>query len=404
MRPDFQLAVVGGGIVGTLLTITFAEAGYKVLLIEKTDFHNRKVPSGRSFALSLSSCNYLQSLGFEKLLKEKGNPIKGVTITEGEAGKGSQGGILEFKPSEIGVDSFGCMIREVDLLAAIDERVRNEKLAKIIFKTEVQDVSTSLGSITLKSSEEDSFQTNLLAICDGKQESLRQNLAYTYVTKKYQQGAITCTVKHEKPNKGQAYQFFMPSGPIAFLPLSNHSVCVVWTNTLPEVNRISQMDDEDFLQELKPVFGTFLGELSLEGSRGSWPLEMSLAEEMIGNRFALLGDAARKIHPLAGQGLNLGLRDAAAFFEIVQTAKQRGEDIGFPVVLERYQRWRMFDSVAFATATDYFNWIYTRSFPGNQLFRQLGTGIISKITPLKTSLIKEAAGLSGDIPELMKKG
>ena len=161
MKPDFQLAVVGGGIVGTLLTITFAEAGYKVLLIEKTDFHNRKVPPGRSFALSLSSCNYLQALGFEKLLKEKGNPIKGVTITEGEAGKGSQGGILEFEPSEIGVDSFGCMIREVDLLAAIDERIKNEKLAKIISKTEVQDVSTSLGSITLKFSEGDSFQTDL---------------------------------------------------------------------------------------------------------------------------------------------------------------------------------------------------------------------------------------------------
>lgn len=402
MRSDFQLAVVGGGIVGTFLTISFAKAGFKVLLIEKEDFHNRRVLPGRAFALSLSSCNYLQALGFGKLLEEKSNPIRGVTVTEGEAGKGSKGGILTFEPSEIGVENFGCMIREVDLLSAIDEKVKSEKLVKIISKTEVVDALPKHGSITLKSSEEVSFQADLLAICDGKQENLRQNLAYKYVTKKYQQGAITCTIRHEKSNRGQAYQFFIPSGPIAFLPLSNHSVCIVWTNTMSEITRLRQLMDDDFLQELKPVFGTFLGEISLEGSRGSWPLEMSLAEEMVGNRYALLGDAARKIHPLAGQGLNLGFRDAAAFLEIVQTAKQRGEDIGFPAVLQRYQRWRQFDSFAFATATDFFNWIYTSSFPGNQLVRLLGTGIISKITPLKSVLIKEAAGLAGDIPKLMK--
>ncbi len=404
MKPDFELVVVGGGIVGSLLTISLAKAGFHVLLVEKGDISKRSLPSSRSFALSTSSCNYLQALGFEKTLQQHGNPIRGVIITEGEAGKGSRQGILELEPSEIGVNSFGCMIQEAKLLEAIGKSLKKEKLAKIISNTEVSNAVAGQSSLLLTTYEEKSIQTELLAICDGRQATLGNKLAYSYVGKKYQQGAITCTIRHEIPNEGKAYQFFMPSGPIAFLPLSNHTVCIVWTNTLPEINRLSQMENDDFLKELVPVFGTFLGKISLEGTRGSWPLEMSLAEEMVGNRFALLGDAARKIHPLAGQGLNLGCRDAAAFLEIIQTAKQRGEDIGFPIVLQRYQRWRRFDSTAFAVATDFFNWIYSNSFPGNQLVRQLGTGLISKISPLKTGLIKEAAGLSGDIPRLMRRG
>ncbi len=402
MKPEFEIVVVGGGLVGSLLTHSLSRAGFKVALIEKGDLQKRTFHTGRAFALSLASCNYLKALGFVDILEQYGNPIKGVIVTEGEAGKGSREGILEFMPSEIGEESFGCMIQEENLLEAVGERLKKNKAVRIFSKTAVEDAVLDDGSLIVNLSKGKSIPTELLAICDGSQTSLDSRLGYSHIKKNYRQGAITCTVRHEKSNEGLAYQFFMLTGPIAFLPLSDHSVCIVWTNTSKEVNRLNQLGDEHFLEELRPAFGTFLGDISLEGPRGSWPLELSMARKMVSARFALLGDAVRKIHPLAGQGLNLGLRDAAVFLEIVETAKYRGEDIGFPTVLERYQRWRMFDSVSFAAATDFFNWAYTSSIPGNQLVRQLGTGIISNITPLKGYLIREAAGLSGDIPELMK--
>ncbi len=402
MTPDYDLLVVGGGVVGTLLTISLTRAGFKVLLIEKGDFTNRNLPSDRCFALSVSSCNLLEALGFKGLLQQYGNPIKGVVVTEGFAGEGARGEILEFKPHEIGKDSFGCMIRERDLLAALDERIKNEKLAQIISFTKVIDAAPDQRTMQVMTSDGESYHAQLMAICDGKQDKLGEDLGCNYVGKSYSQGALSCTIKHTKPNEGVAYQFFMPSGPIAFLPISNHSVSIVWTNTYSVIDRLSTIDDGTFLRELRPVFGTFLGDITLDSTRGSWPLELSLAEELVGGRFALLGDAARKIHPLAGQGLNLGLRDVAAFVEIIQTARQRGEDIGFADVLERYQKWRKFDSFAFVATTDFFNWIYSRSFPGYDLVRQLGTGVIAKIIPFKSYLIKEAAGLAGDIPVLMK--
>ena len=402
MKPEFEIVVVGGGLVGSLLTHSLSRAGFKVALIEKGDLQKRTFRTGRAFALSLASCNYLKALGFVDILEQYGNPIKGVIVTEGEAGRGSREGILEFMPSEIGEESFGCMIQEENLLEAVGERLKKNKAVRIFSKTAVEDAVLDDGSLIVNLSNGKSIPTELLAICDGSQSNLGSRLGYSHIKKNYRQGAITCTVRHEKSNEGLAYQFFMPTGPIAFLPLSDHSVCIVWTNTQKEVNRLDQLDDDQFLEELRPAFGTFLGDISLEGPRGSWSLELSMASKMVSARFALLGDAVRKIHPLAGQGLNLGLRDAAVFLEIVETAKYRGEDIGFPTVLERYQRWRMFDSVSFAVATDFFNWAFTNPIPGNQLVRQLGTGIISNIMPLKGYLIREAAGLSGDIPELMK--
>lgn len=402
MKPEVEIVVGGGGLVGSLLTHSLSRAGFKVALIEKGDLQKRTVHTGRAFALSISSCNYLKALGFADILEQYGNLIKGVIVTEGEAGKGSSEGILEFMPSEIGEESFGCMIQEANLIEAVGERLKKNKAVRIFSNTAVEDAVFDTGSLIVNLSKGKSIPTELLAICDGSQTSLGSRLGYSHIKKNYRQGAITCTVRHEKSNEGLAYQFFMPTGPIAFLPLSNHSVCIVWTNIQKEVDRLDQLDDDQFLAELRPAFGTFLGDISLEGPRGSWSLELSMASKMVGARYALLGDAVRKIHPLAGQGLNLGLRDAAAFLEIVESAKQRGEDIGFPTVLDRYQRWRMFDSVSFAAATDFFNWAYTSSIPGNNLARQLGTGIISRITPLKGYLIREAAGLSGDIPKMMR--
>jgi 2-octaprenyl-6-methoxyphenol hydroxylase len=209
-------------------------------------------------------------------------------------------------------------------------------------------------------------------------------------------------VSHALPHDGIAHQFFMPSGPLAILPLTENRSSIVWSETTERAKAVMQLDDNGFLDALRPAFGSFLGDIALAGQRFTYPLSLSLAESFIAERIALVGDAAHGVHPIAGQGLNAGLRDVAALAQVLTEARARGEDIGGAQALARYQQWRRFDTATLALATDTFNRLFSNDNPLLRAARDVGMGLINQAPSLRRSFIREAAGLTGDLPALMK--
>ena len=218
----------------------------------------------------------------------------------------------------------------------------------------------------------------------------------------YGQTAVVCAVKHEKPHGGIAHQFFMPGGPLAILPLTKDRSSIVWSETDAKAQALIAMSDDDFLAALRPAFGSFLGEISLIGARFSYPLGLTLANSFIADRMALIGDAAHGVHPIAGQGLNAGLRDVAALADVLERARARGEDIGGAQALGRYQQWRRFDTATLALATDTFNRLFSNDNPLLRAARDIGMGLVNSAPGLRRGFIREAAGLTGDLPRLMR--
>ena len=218
----------------------------------------------------------------------------------------------------------------------------------------------------------------------------------------YDQTALVCAIAHEKPHHGIAHQFFMPPGPLAILPLPGNVSSIVWSETAKNAAAFSALSDNEYLTMLRPRFGDFLGEINLAGKRFTYPLSLSLALNLVADRVALIGDAAHGVHPIAGQGLNAGMRDIAALAEVIIDATRRGEDIGSPNVLGRYEQWRRFDNTTLAIATDTFNRLFSNDNAGLRGLRNIGMGMVNAIPGLRRSFIREAAGLTGTLPRLMQ--
>ena len=242
----------------------------------------------------------------------------------------------------------------------------------------------------------------LLVGCDGRGSGVAARADIRRIGWGYGQTALVTAIRHERDHEGIAHQFFMPSGPLAILPLKGgHHSSIVWSETEAAAAAIQALPDAEYLEALRPRFGDFLGGISLAGDRFTYPLSLSLAEHFIAPRVALVGDAAHGVHPSAGQGLNLGLRDVAALAEVLILAKRRGEDIGSAVPLEEYQRWRRFDATALALGMDGVNRLFSNDNPLLRLGRDLGMGLVNALPGLRRGFIRQAAGLQGELPRLL---
>jgi len=243
---------------------------------------------------------------------------------------------------------------------------------------------------------------HVLVGCDGRRSGVADRAGIKRMGWTYDQTAVVCAVAHDLPHQGIAHQFFMPGGPLAILPLTDNRSSIVWSEQATKAEAMMALDDDDFLEALKPAFGSFLGDIALAGRRFSYPLGLSLARSFVAPRVALVGDAAHGVHPIAGQGLNAGLRDVAALADVLTEAKARGEDIGGAQVLERYQQWRRFDTATLAVATDTFNRLFSNDNPLLRAVRDVGMGLVNAAPSLRRGFIREAAGLTGDLPKLMQ--
>ena len=325
-----------------------------------------------------------------------------IKVTDGKAGQGAAPWMMHFDHAEIEEGPMGYMIEDRHLrgafLAAMDAHPNISQIdGETVIAQQVDDTGVS---VTLASGK--TLSGTLLIGSDGRASGTATRAGIRRTGWGYGQTAIVCAVGHEKSHGGIAHQFFMPNGPLAILPLTGKRSSIVWSETTARAQEVMALDDAGFLDALRPAFGSFLGEISLTGARFSYPLGLTLAQSFVANRTVLIGDAAHGMHPIAGQGLNAGLRDVAALIDVLSQARARGEDIGGSLVLARYQQWRRFDTATLALATDAFNRLFSNNNPLLRTARDLGMGLVNSAPFLRRSFIREAAGLTGDLPSLMR--
>ncbi len=402
MKTD--LIIVGGGLNGPALALAAAQAGFTVTIIDSLplDTRKRRGFDGRSYALALASTRLLAGIGLWDGLRDKAQPMLEIKVTDGRAGEGPSPWMMHFDHAEIEEGPMGYMVEDRHLRRAfLDAMAQDKRITHHAGETVVaQDINAAGVTVTLASGK--TIAGTLLVGSDGRKSGTAERAGIKRTGWGYGQTAVVCAVQHEKPHHGIAHQFFMPGGPLAILPLTKNRSSIVWSEAESRATELMAMDDAAFLAALRPAFGSFLGQISLTGARFSYPLGLTLANSFIADRVALIGDAAHGVHPIAGQGLNAGLRDVAALVEVLGDAHARGEDIGSAQTLARYQQWRRFDTATLAIATDTFNRLFSNDNPLLRVARDIGMGLVNAAPGLRRGFIREAAGLTGDLPKLMR--
>lgn len=404
MSWDTDILIAGGGLNGPALALALAQGGFRVTVVDARPAPDRAETGfdGRAYALAVASVRLLKAIGVWSAVAEKAQPILEIKASDGRAGEGAAPFFLHFDAAEIEEGPMGHMLEDRFLYAAFLAAMRAAPGITLLSGETVvgQEVSTSGVSVRLASGRE--LTAGLLVGCDGRGSGVATRAGIKRVGWGYGQTALVTAIRHEKDHEGIAQQFFMPSGPLAILPLKGgHYSSIVWSETDDVARAIQALPDDQYLEALRPRFGDFLGEISLAGARFTYPLSLSLAERFVADRVALVGDAAHGVHPIAGQGLNLGLRDVAALAEVLILARRRGEDVGSPVALEEYQRWRRFDATALALGMDAVNRVFSTDNPVLRLGRDLGMGLVSALPGLRRGFIRQAAGLTGELPRLL---
>jgi 2-octaprenyl-6-methoxyphenol hydroxylase len=341
------------------------------------------------------------AIGVWEGVKTNAQPMLDIKASDGRAGEGPSPFFLHFDHDEIEEGPMGYMVEDRHLRRAFLEAMDAEPgITQIDGTVVAQDSGPQGATVTLDDGR--TLTARVLIGCDGRTSGTARRAGISRTGWDYGQTGLVCAIAHEKPHHGVAHQFFMPPGPLAILPLTGNRSSIVWSERTETAKAINALSDEEYLAVLRPRFGDFLGEIELAGARWAYPLGLTVANSFIADRLALVGDAAHGMHPIAGQGLNAGLRDVGALAEVLVQAARRGEDIGTAPVLERYQQWRRFDTATLALATDAFNKLFSNDNPLLRLGRDLGMGLVNAAPALRRGFLREAAGLTGDLPRLLK--
>lgn len=403
MTEKSDILIVGGGLNGPALALALAQGGLRVTVIDARPAPDRAARGfdGRAYALAIASKRLLTVLGVWPRVANRTQPILQIKASDGLAGAGAAPFFLTFDAAEIEEGPMGFLLEDRFLYSALHSAMSDTPGITLLSGESVvaQEVTATGAAVTLASGR--TLTGHLLAGCDGRGSGTAERAGIRRIGWGYGQTALVTAVAHELPHNGIAHQFFMPEGPLAILPLPGNFSSIVWTAAEARATAIQALSDSGYLAALRPRFGRFLGDIALAGERFTYPLSLSLATSYVAPRLALVGDAAHGVHPIAGQGLNLGLRDVAALAEVLLLAQRRGEDIGAIDVLERYQRWRRFDATALALGMDTVNRLFSNDNPILRLGRDLGLGLVNAAPALRRGFIRQAAGLTGDLPKLL---
>ncbi|SME98053.1 2-octaprenyl-6-methoxyphenol hydroxylase [Xaviernesmea oryzae] len=397
-----DMLVAGGGYVGLAAAVAVKQAAphLKIEVIEAA-------PAGawekdeRASAVIAAATRMLEVFGVWDAIAPEAQPINRMIVTDSRTSDPVRPVFLTFDGEVEEGRPFAHMIPNVVMVRAL--RGAAERLGIAIREGVSATAFEMSGTRCAVSLSDDSvIETRLLVACDGVRSKLRDMAGIRTVTWNYGQSGIVATVAHERPHEGVAEEHFLPSGPFAILPLTDNRSSLVWTERTPEADRLVASDDLVFEEELQRRFGHKLGELRVVGGRRAFPLGLTLARAFVAPRFALAGDAAHGIHPISGQGLNLGFKDVAALAETVVEADRLGLDIGALNVLERYQSWRRFDTFRMGVTTDVLNRLFSNDITPIRIARDFGLGIVDRLPKLKEFFIDQAAGKSGeDGPKLL---
>jgi 2-octaprenyl-6-methoxyphenol hydroxylase len=409
---DADVILGGGGLVGQTLALALDQAGVRVIVIDAAKPAETLAASfdGRAFAIAFASYRMWRALGLADDLDPVAQPIEQIMVTDGRIGGASarRGGPsllhLHFDMAEL-TDSdepLGLMLEARHVRLALDRAVKARGAIKMIQPMSVTAIAREAAGVAVTLANGETLRAPLLVGADGRRSFVRQAVGIRTIGWDYPVTAIVATIQHAKPHGAVAHEYFLPNGPFAILPLKGERSNIVWAEPRKAAEALLQMPEADFLAELRLRFGDFLGELALEGPRFGYPLSLQLAERMIDARVALAGDSAHGIHPLAGQGLNLGLKDCAALAECIADGVALGLDPGDVSILERYQRWRRFDNVTMALGMEFFDKLFSNDVRPLKIARRFGLAAVNAVGPARRFFMRYAGGAAGDLPKLLR--
>jgi 2-octaprenyl-6-methoxyphenol hydroxylase len=398
--PSCDVLIAGGGLAGLALALSLRQASDGTLAVRLHDPAFARPPGRRAFAIAAGTRRMLETLGVWTEVAAEAQPLTAMDITDSTLDEPVRPLFLSFEGEVEPGEAFAHMVEEGPLSGALQAAA--ERAGVLFSPAAISGFRTGRETITAEAADGTSVAARLLVAADGAKSRLREIAGISFYGWSYDQSAIVGTIRHERPHEGRAVEHFLPAGPFALLPLKGDRSSIVWTERRATADAILRRDPETLAAMIEKRFGLELGRITLETALRAYPLSLGLARSFIGERLALLGDAAHVIHPIAGQGLNLGLKDAAALAEAVIDQVRLGLDPGAPEALEAYQRSRRFDTAQMAVTTDILNRLFSNDLGPLRALRDLGLGLVNRMPPLKRFFIGQAAGTGRAMPRLMK--
>jgi 2-octaprenyl-6-methoxyphenol hydroxylase len=408
---DFDIILVGGGMTGATLALALAQAGFRLAVIDEAPLETRLalVFDGRASAIAFANFRQWRALGVGEALAAQAQVMTDILITDGPNPGAARTAplpvFLHFDADEIADrtdgDPLGWMVENRHIRAVLNAALA-ETDATLISPATLADVTPAKTFTTITLGDSRRLTARLVIGADGKASRVRKVAGIGVRGWAYPQAGVVATLQLDTPHNGVAHQYFLPGGPLAILPLTENRASLVWSEDKGRAEALAAAAPEAFEAHLARRFGDMLGRPRLIGPRYAYPLRLQIAESLVGARTALVGDAGHVIHPIAGQGLNLGLKDTAALAQVLIEAARLGEDFGSDLVLERYANWRRFDGASLALTTDLLMRVFSSDAPPLRVARDLGLAVVNRLPAFRRVFMQEAGGAMGDLPKLLK--
>ncbi|MEM7060873.1 MAG: FAD-dependent monooxygenase [Pseudomonadota bacterium] len=402
MIARYDVVVLGGGLVGSAMALTLAGQGLHVALIDRMTAEIRADPEfdGRAYAIAPGSANLLGALGLWPGLETLAEPVRKIVVADQTAGPVAPAG-LHFDPAETDQLQLGWILEDRFLRGAL-LRALNDAGVEQIAPADVEAVTPGPAHAEISLHGRGSIYGSVVVACDGRRSAIARAQGVQYLSWAYGQTGLVSAIEHTKPHHGIAHQSFFAGGPFAVLPLQGNRSAIVWSDRDQAAKAIAAKRDDAYMRQIALRIDGRLGNLTLAGRRWTYPLGLAIAQSYAQDRFVVAGDAAHGVHPIAGQGLNMGLRDVAALTEVLVEAGRRGEDLGALTVLKRYEEWRRFDATAMALGMDGLNRLFSTSSGPVQILRNLGLRLTGGAGFARRGFMGLASGVSAEAPALLR--
>lgn len=397
IRAD--VIILGGGLAGASMALSLAHGGLRAVVIDRENPQTLLSANhdGRTCAIAAASRSVLDVIGVWQYMEKDAEPILDIRIADGQSPL-----FLHYDHRDVGTEALGYIVENRVTRQALYRAMEENDRVTLIAPASVETIDRNAAAMTLTLADGREISAPLAIGAEGRNSMLRKWAGIKTYQWRYDQSAIVCTVKHSRPHNGVAVEHFLPSGPFAILPMTEDRSSIVWTEPTDLANYLVAQDEDVFLDELHQRFEGYLGDLEVIGPRFCYPLGLQHAYQYSDARIALIGDAAHGMHPIAGQGLNMGIRDVAALAEILVEARRLGRDIGSEDVLFEYEQWRRFDNTVMLAVTDLTNRLFSNNIAPIRWARDIGLAVVQKIPPLKRTFMSHAMGYAGTLPRLMR--